>query len=37
MEGISGVTDSVGGAFSSLGNAIGGTGGKMLELAGQSA
>lgn len=37
MDNISSVTDSVGNAFSALGGAIGGTGGKMLELAGQSA
>lgn len=37
MDNISSVTDSVGGAFSSLGGAIGGTAGKMLELAGQTA
>lgn len=37
MDDISSVADSVGAAFGGLGQAIGGTGGKMLELAGQSA
>jgi hypothetical protein len=34
MESISSICDSMGNTFSSLGGAIGGTGGKMLEFAG---
>ncbi len=37
MDDITSVANSVGAAFGGLGQAIGGTGGKMLELAGQSA
>lgn len=37
VKGQAGVIDTIGGSFSQLGGAIGGTAGKMLEFAGQSA
>ena len=37
MENLSGVIDSIGSSFSSLGNAIGGTGGKVMEFLGTTA